>query len=49
MIPPEICPLASARESMAMPRAFVAKSARARESMAQPTTRRLKVSMTTQQ
>jgi hypothetical protein len=34
---------------MAMPRAFVARSAFCVLSMAQPTTRRLKTSMTTQQ
>jgi hypothetical protein len=37
------------RESMAMPRAFVARSARWAVSMAQPSTRRLNTSMTTQQ
>jgi hypothetical protein len=44
-----IAPGEGRRESMAMPRAFVARSARWAVPIAQPTTRRLNTSITTQQ
>jgi hypothetical protein len=44
-----IAPGEGLRESMAIPSAFVARPARWAVSMAQPTTRRLNTSMTTQQ